>query len=292
MGNIVQDVLATVTRDIGGVSTAITTDSTDSSGLVTLFLNPDFNYDYVFSKTGFVDNPFTLRPSSTDIYNVVMATADAGINGTELGLNTTYLITPTNSTLNNNTLYTFGFNVSSAQPITSISMNITANGTQLDAATLSSAGFISVDINTDNQTRIIGYYTIESDDEIFTFTKIWTVGEEFIGDYSIFRQFKLFNDYGFSDLIRILLIIATITGIMIFLSAGELIETSESKILVSILMLWAFSIVGWLDTGLVTTSAAPNADAISKFGSQYGIAMVSSAVASFFILRRVFIRRI
>ncbi|KKK86473.1 hypothetical protein LCGC14_2762910, partial [marine sediment metagenome] len=66
---------------------------------------------------------------------------------------------------------------------------------------------------------------------------------------------------------------------------------SESKVIVSILLIWAFSLVGWLDTGLVSTSSSTGILRLSQFSNQFGVAIVSTAFATFFIFRRVFIRK-
>ena len=108
----------------------------------------------------------------------------------------------------------------------------------------------------------------------------------------MFRQLTLFLQYNFTNFIRIIIILASIIGIIIFMSAGEITDTSESKIMVALLLVWAFSLIGWLDTGLIVSSTNANINTLGQFSSQYGIAILSSAAGAFFILRRIFIRRI
>ncbi len=164
-------------------------------------------------------------------------------------------------------------------------MNITNGSDQLGYTSASDQGLISLSINTNNDTRIVGYYTISTSDETFTVTKIWTVGNEFVGDYSIFRQLTLFMDYSFSDFVRLILVLGVILGILIFLSAGDIVDSAENRILVGVLLVWAFSIVGWLDTGLVVTSAQPAINTLGEYSSKYGIAILSSAAGAFFVVR-------
>jgi len=110
----------------------------------------------------------------------------------------------------------------------------------------------------------------------------------FVGDYSIFRQLTLFTTYGFSDFIRLFLVILTIMGIMIFMSQKEIIEASESKIAVALLLIWAFSVVGWLDTGLATSTTSTGINRLAELSSQYGIAILSTGAGLFFIMRKIF----
>jgi hypothetical protein len=169
-------------------------------------------------------------------------------------------------------------------------MNITSqDGHQVAYQSNAGQGLISQLVNTGANTTFVARYTIETNSESFSVTKVYTIGDQFIGDYSFFRQFSLFLDYQFSEFIRILLALAIITGIMIYLSVNETLDTSESKVVVAMLLIWVFSIVGWLDTGLVVNSASGNINKLGEFSSQFGIAILSSFVAVFFVFRRIFV---
>jgi len=292
-GDPIQDVLGSLTTVLSGVTQSVVSDVSDSSGFVSFFLNPDRSYSATFSKSGFENNIFTFVPT-TDLRTVIMGSGAAIIgNGTEIAINTTYIITPINSTLQNNTLVTFGFEVTSSQSITQISMNITNSSRfQLGFVNSSSVGLITVNVNTENNTRIVGYYLIETSDETLSISKVWNIGIEFIGDYSLFNQLVLFMEYDFLDFIRYLIVILVIIGTLIFMSSKEVIESSESKVIVAVLLIWVFSIVGWIDTGLIVDSDTSNINVLGQFSNQYGIAILSTAIAVVFVFRRVFIRRI
>ncbi|KKK87831.1 hypothetical protein LCGC14_2749280, partial [marine sediment metagenome] len=75
----------------------------------------------------------------------------------------------------------------------------------------------------------------------------------------------------------------------IFMTSGEVIDTSESKIIVSLLLIWVFSIVGWLDTNIVVSSASNQLNTLGQLSNQYGIAMLTTAAGLYFILKRIFI---
>ena len=287
VSNTIRLVNAVITRTLGGAEINVASGLTDDSGIAVFFLNPDVSYMGTFSKTGFTTNQFTFVPI-TDTRIVIMGTVGGEVNGTQITLGTTYDILPKNQTLNNNTDVTFGFNVTSGQDITLISMNITnSSGGQLGFQSNAGQGFISQVINTGNLTKIIGRYEIQTANETIKIVKLWIVGTEFEGDYSLFKQMKLFLDYEFSDFIRLLIVIAVIFGIIIFMSAREITDTSESKVMVVILLLWVFSLFGWLDNPAVVAETG-----IAEFSRQYGIAILSTLAASFFVLRRLFIRRI
>lgn len=287
-GNILAGVQGTISRVLGGSTITVASAFTDSSGLVVYFLNPDVTYTGTFTLSGFNNNVFNFVPV-TDLRVVIMGGGvGTGINGTEISLNTSYQISPSNNSLNNNTDFVFSFNVTSAETVTLMTMNITnSSGDQIGFQTLSGQGLISQTINTGNNSRISGIFTYQTGSETITLTKTWIVGDTFIGDYSIFRQLTLYLDYQFTDFIRLLIVISLITSILIFMSIGELTDTSESKIAVSLLLIWGFSIVGWLDNPTVVAQTG-----IAEFSKQYGIAILSTAGGLYFILRRLFIRRI
>ncbi|KKK69668.1 hypothetical protein LCGC14_2931700, partial [marine sediment metagenome] len=48
------------------------------------------------------------------------------------------------------------------------------------------------------------------------------------------------------------------------------------------------SIVGWLDTGIISSSGSSNVQALAQFSNQFGIAILSTGAGTYFILRRVF----
>ena len=287
LSNTLSLVNGIITRTISGSLITAASGLTDSSGIVVFFLNPDATYSASFSKSGFITNIFTFVPI-TDIRTVVMGITGEAVNGTQISLGLKYEITPTNASLINNTNVLFSFNVTGGEDITLISMNITnSSGTQLTFQSNAGQGFISDTINTGNNTKILGRFVLQTSNETLIFTRIWIVGNEFIGDYSLFRQLDLFLDYEFKDFTRLLIVILVVFGLMIFLSAGKITDTSESQIGILVILIWIFSVVGWLENPLIVSQTG-----IAQFSKQYGIAILTTAGASFFILRRLLIRRI
>lgn len=293
VGDPINSVLGAITRVIAGETIAITSGTTDDSGFITYFLDPDQSYTGTFSKSGFTTQAFTFVPSTTT--RIVTMGGGAGnlSNGTQIFSNTTYFITPENTTLFNDTIYNFGLNVTSSQSITFIGFEIrNKTGFPFLIVNDTGAGFISGNLNTSSNKSFIGYYTIQTADETITVSRLWIIGNEFAGDYSIFTQTTIFLDYEFEDAIRYLIVLLSLIATLIFIGHKEVTDTSESKILVFTLLIWGFSFVGWLDTGLIVNSSQSGIQRLGQFSNQFGIAILSSVFAAYFVLRRLFIRRI
>ena len=291
-GDTIEFVSAVITRVLGGSTITVATGLTDSSGFATFFLNPNVVHIGTFSKTGFANNVFSFTPTA-DLRTVVMGGGVAISNGTIISRGTTYEIDPRTTTLANNTIFTFTFNVTSnLTSISLISMNIT-NSSFHELLFVSSAGVgnLSGTLNTLNNTKLFGSYIIETGDETISVTRSWIIFTTFIGDYSIFRQLTLASD---NELIgefnRLIIILSFMAGILIFMNVGKVIETSEANISVLLLITWLFSVVGWLDTGLFVETTSTGINRLGQFANQYGIALSLTPAALFFIFRRLFIR--
>ncbi len=291
-GDTIAFVSAVITRVLSGNTITVATGITDSSGFATFFLNPNALHSATFSKTGFANNVFTFTPTA-ELRTVVMGGGGVISNGTVISRGTTYTISPLQSTLPNNTVVSFTFNVTSnLTTITLISMNITnSSNTQLLFVSNAGVGNLSGTLNTLNNTKLFGSYIIQTAEETISVTKIWNIFTTFAGDYSIFTQLTLAKDNELiTDFTRLILILAFMSGVLIFMNNKKIIETSESNIAVLLLMAWAFSIVGWLDTGLAVATTDSGINSLGEFSNQYGIAMLLTLPGIFFIFRRLFIR--
>ena len=292
-GDTISFVLATITRVLNSVTITVGNGLTDSSGFATFFLDPNAAHIATFSKTGFADNVFTFTPS-TDLRTVVMGGGGVISNGTIISRGTTYVMSPGDTTLPNNTVITFTFNVTSnLTTITLISMNIT-NSSNSELLFVSNAGVgnLSGTLNTGNNTKLFGSFIIQTTEETISVTRIWLIFTTFAGDYSIFTQFTLAKDNELiTEFMRLLIVLSFMVGVLIFMNMGKVIETSESNIAVLLLLTWAFSIVGWLDTGLVVSTTDTGINRLGEFSNQFGIAIVMTGAAVLFIFRRLFIRK-
>jgi hypothetical protein len=288
LGNPISGVAALIERSIGASTVTVGDAITDSSGIVTFFLNPDVTHTGTFSKTGLPTNTFTFVPiSETRI--VRMGTVSDFGNGSVISVGTSYSINPTNQTLLNNTQYTFSFYVNTSQSLDFISMNITnSSGEQVVFESSTTSSIVSNIFNTGNNTKLVGTFIFTSGNETLTTNKVWLVGDYYEGDYSLFKQLTLYLTFGFKDIYKFIIVVISIIAILLFMTTGEVIDTSESKVAVATLMIWAWSFVGWLDTGVIINSANANVSALTQMSNQYGIAILSTGVGIFFIIRRIF----
>lgn len=288
VGTSIPGVFAQVTKLISGTPTIMASGLTDSSGLIAFFLNPEETYSYSFSKSGFETETFSLMPNSLDTYFVTMGGGGTGItNGTQISQNLSYYFLPSNLSLQNGTNYTFVFGVNSSRTLTTVSLNLTnSSGSQLAFLNRLGQGNVSTSLNTGNNTFIYGYASVSDGTETFTIVHIWQVNNDFIGDYSINRQLGLFSQYSFSAFTRIVLFLILLIGIMIFVSRNETLDTSESKIMIVILVTWMASYFHFLDIGL-TVTASGTIGTLAENASQYGIAIVTSAAGLGLIFRRM-----
>ena len=288
IGSPLSNVKGLITRLLGASTIIISSAFTDDSGFVSYFLNPEVTYIGSFSKTGFTTETFSFTPTA-DTRTVILGGGTGVIaNGTSILTNTTYTITPANRTLTNGTDYLFSFDVSSSQAITFISMNITSNGTSHLFVSNAGDGLISGIVNTGENRSFVGYFVMKTSEETFSLASIWIIDQTFIGDYSLFKQMVLFNEYEFTDFIRLLIALIFIIGMMIFVNNIGISDDAESKIAIALLLVWAFSIVGWLDTGIISSSGSSNVQALAQFSNQFGIAILSTGAGAYFILRRIF----
>lgn len=132
---------------------------TDSSGLATFFLNPNFAYLLSASKSGFNSFTATIYPTQTS-YTITLSSSSAPSNITSYLNGVTYTINPINSYLTNGTTYNFNVTLfSSYWNINSWGFNIT-NGTDSLYSTsagiggIGNLGTLSTNLNTNNYTSL------------------------------------------------------------------------------------------------------------------------------------------
>jgi hypothetical protein len=111
-GGPLENVYVNVTRGISGVTTLVGSGNTGSDGGITFFLNGDADHTFTLVKSGFPTLITTFQPTR-DIYTITMG--EVGGNETyNFGRGINFFITPRLNVLNNNTNYTFGFNLTTA----------------------------------------------------------------------------------------------------------------------------------------------------------------------------------
>lgn len=234
-----------------GIGT-IETGTTDSSGTVTFFLNPNFPYNFVFSKSGFDDFETTITPSQTS-YTITLG-GSTSTNNTNSASGMSFVILPSQKTLNNRTSYNFNLTLNSSFwqldswgfTLQNRSGFVFASNTSTSA----SGGFLSSNLNTgDNKTIVMNYFW-EINGVYNNATIVWGVVDLSGNGLSIFQFFTDLRNYvslGFFGLDDIGL--GIITFFAIFLVTGVMSYKFGINSPASI-MAFIFSLTMFFDIGL------------------------------------------
>jgi len=111
-GQVVSGAYITVTRQIGDTIVLITSGYTDSSGILTLFLNPNYSYIITTSKSGYNTQVTTVTPSQS-LYTITLTSGSGYFyyNASLEGIS--WSSYPGSGILASNTTYNFTFTVHS-----------------------------------------------------------------------------------------------------------------------------------------------------------------------------------
>lgn len=102
----------TATRSIGGSDVVVSQGTSDASGSVTFFLNPDFTHTFTYSLSGYTTLTQSFAPTQTS-YTVTLSSSSISTSQ-DYADGMTFLVSPTNITLTQNNQYTFGFMINSS----------------------------------------------------------------------------------------------------------------------------------------------------------------------------------
>ena len=211
-----------VVRSIAGQDFEVGSGVTSEAGIVTFFLNPDFEHTVTAAKTGFVTKTTVLFPTQSS-FTITLAGGDVSANNFFKGIE--YWMLPQLTFLENDTTYLFEFNVTSSfWDITNFGFNLRLkNGTVVTTQTSSVVGTpatFSYDVNNQSIIYMDAFWNIDNGN--FTnITKFWSVTNTENTQWSIARFFTDLNLYintdlfGLDDFGRYL-----IAFIIIFLSVG------------------------------------------------------------------------
>ena len=190
-------------REIGGEDITVGAATTGASGTVTLWLNPDFSHDFTFSKSGLPTISESFPPTQTS-YTITMAGATVTQNSTIRGID--YSIIPTNTFLENDTEYTFGFNLTSSfWDVDSYGFNLRlANGTIIigDSTSTDGTGLTKIyDVNNQSLIYLDAFWIINGN--YTNVTRYWAIQNTEYSGYSIAVFFTDLNTYMDSGLFGI-----------------------------------------------------------------------------------------
>ncbi len=222
---VLSGVAITAVREISGGDVTVGQGTTGADGGVTLWLNPDFIHDFTFIKSGFPTLQESFAPTQSS-YTITLGGTTTPTDSFFKGID--FSVIPTNTSLTNDTTYTFGFTLTSAfWDLEEYGFNLRlANGTIITGDTTSTSGTaLTKSYNTNNQTKVYLDYFWKVNSTYTNGTKLWIVYNTENTQWSIstfFTDLTLYLDSGFfgiDDFGRYLIIFIIIfftVGIMSF----------------------------------------------------------------------------
>lgn len=220
----IADVFANVTRTISGSEQVISSGFTSAAGAITFFLNPDSVYTYYFTKAGYTSYNASFAPTLTEYTINLGASTSTTFNDYFRGID--YSVLPQNSSLVNDTTYSFEFNVTSSYwDLESFGFNLRlANGTIVGTDSSTVAGTpATVSYNVNNQSIIYMDYYWVVDGNYTNATKYWPILNTantgwsinyFISDLKSYMSAGFFGIDNFGKTFIVFIIIFVSIGIM------------------------------------------------------------------------------
>jgi hypothetical protein len=246
-------------RVINGTNQVVEQTWSDGAGVAQMFVNPNYVYTFTFTKTNYQTYIATVKPSSGDVRTVRMASVST-LPTTLSGLY--YDFNPM-ITLNNDTIYSLSFNMTSktydildcnlyvynSTSVVSIASKLgtfnttNCNGTILfnTAHNYSNINFVSI-IDLDLNGTTIPYQL----------TYPYTIRESYVGNTSLsvlLTNLNNFHGAGFDFFAKMIVALVCIVAMFGALAIGTADE--NTAIGVAILATFAFSYIGWLTVPFV-----------------------------------------
>jgi len=210
-----------ITREISGADVEVGRGTTGADGSVTFWLNPDFTHEYTFIKSGFTTYVTSFAPTQA-AYTISLGGVTAATSSYFKGVN--YNIYPVNTTLVNDTTYTFGISLTSNfWDLQRYGFDLRLdNGTIITGGSTTTSGtLLTLDYDTNNQSKVyLDYYWLIND-TYTNGTRMWITYSTDKTQWSIktfFTDLTLYLDSGFfgiDDFGRYLIIF-----IIIFFTVG------------------------------------------------------------------------
>lgn len=274
---------ASVSMSKGGVT--LEQGSTDGSGLVTIWLDPDVTYDFVFSKSGYTSFSTSLRVTTTEIYTVELSSPSTSINESAY-VGVLYHFLPDVAVLVNGTGYGFNFSLNVSGVSLSDCDFYLYNQSNLLSSVVGSfdsdSCFASISFNTANYSSILAKAVYVVANKEYVLSREYGVLWSYEGQFSL----KNFLDdvsglgvAGFDSFTRMFL--ALIVIFVVVAGASFWLGYLDEEVLIPVVVggVWFFSYVGWFYVDLVSIPTV--------FAKKYIIAVVVSFVAGAFLLERV-----
>lgn len=295
-GGVISGVSILVEREINSVWTMVGQAVTDSSGLATFWVNPNYNHRYTASKVGYVTSIVTIKPTQS-LYTLALVSVQ-GTAGYSSGIEGISWITfPASGRLTSLTTTNFNTTVtSSLGNLLGCIFNIVnaTNNTQVLASTSgltnSTYCFLSLDYNVRYNNKVFGQLGIRTTNTtgyVYVDTDwMWYNVKLNVSSWntltSFFRELQHTGEFGegdqadFSRLMWFFLLTTIFVGIFTFFTGAEF--TNPNALLIVILV-----IIFIASTAGIFTFPTGSSN-INKIFGQYGIGiMLAEVVASIWI---------
>jgi hypothetical protein len=219
---VISGVEVSATRIIDSTEIEVASGTTGADGTVTFWLNPDFETNFTFIKYGYTTYTTLLIPTQAS-YTITLS-GETSVIGYDYSRGISYIIKPKNGELDNNTIYNFNYTLYSTYwDVENFGFSLRLkNGTILGSTnSLTNGGFVNLDLNTSNYTKIIMEYYYVINSTYSNFTTSWYVIDTTYTGWSIktfFTDLDLILDsglFGLDNFGRYLIIF-----LIIFISIG------------------------------------------------------------------------
>lgn len=275
-GSPLSGVFVQLEKQVNGIWTLIEQSYTDSSGLVTFWVNPDNDYRYTFSKSGYISTTSTLHPTQT-LYTQPMTTVgggDASYNSSLVGMIWRFFpatgILYKNST-NNNVIFNFYINstrnniISCKFELVNLSNYVLASNSTGCSA---SGGNLTLNLTMSKGLKIRGKGYVNAGGGLFLVDgdAYWIRLEqnESINSYKtlkgFFEDLKNLNEFGegdeqeYSRIVFFFLAVTIILALFTFFTGAELQSPGICFTILFGMILFA-SMAGWFNfEGLIKSS--------------------------------------
>jgi len=222
---VLSGVEITASRTVDSEYVVVGRETTGASGTLVLWLNPDFQHDFNFSKDGFTTVSETFSPTSTE-YTITMGGSTQYVASAVRGIE--YTITPKNKSLVNDTSYDFGMVLDSNYwDLDVYGFNLRLlNGTIVGGESTTTSGTqLTETYNVGNQTKMYMDYYWSVNSTYVNYTLEWNVyntGDTqwsiyyFVSDFKSYLSVGMFGLDNFGRNIIIFLILFITVGVMSF----------------------------------------------------------------------------
>ncbi len=248
--NPLENVIINFTRTINGTGTVIAGEETDYNGQVKLYLDSNYEYRIIFTKSGYNTKIINLEP--TDSSYAIILTSEIGEINASLFEGISYRFSPTDSILNNDTTYNFSFTLNSSYwTITNCTLYL-KNGTSILNQTSghnSDSCYLRIELNTNNMTDITSEAVYELNSLYnMTVSKQYRIIYTYEGEFSLKNFLDDLSDFamaGFNNFTRMIIALIVIFVIVALAARNLGFTNPESLIPLTWALVGFFSYLNW-----------------------------------------------